>query len=107
MDREAVFALLSSVGLPLCYKTWHPDTPPPLPYMCYWCRSNNADLIADNINYCRVNEWAVELYTEAKDDEAESTIERLFTENEMVFLKNEAEITNEGPHEVLYLFSTI
>lgn len=107
MDRETLYALLSSVGLPLCYKTWLPDDAPPPPRMCYRYMNNDADLKADNVNFVRVSEWALELYTKAKDDEVEAAIERLFMENEIVFSKTEAEISSEGLYEVLYLFSTI
>lgn len=103
--RKKVYDLLKKTGLEVVYRTWDEGSNKPMPYICY--RVVDTDnLQADNCSFCPVTNWAVELYSERKDDESESKIEAVLKEAEIPFNKYESQI-QKGTLEILYLFTTI
>lgn len=103
--RKKIYDLLKSTGLEVVYRTWDEGSDLPMPYICY--RVVDSDNFqADNCSFCAVTNWAVELYSEHKDDENETKIEQVLKDAELPFNKYESQISK-GILEVLYLFSTI
>lgn len=75
MTRADIVAILNGTGLPVTYSAWPIQKAPPLPYIVYYYPSN-ADVKADNLNYCKVDRLVIELYTEDKDLATEDLVER-------------------------------
>ena len=106
MGREAVAAILRESGVAFAYKRWEPETPPPLPYALYRYVGNDGTLKADNVNYFPVSNWAIELYSAAKEGAVELSIEDALTAHGCAFAKHES-AGDEGSPSVTYLFSTV
>lgn len=103
--RQRIFEMLKQTGLNVVYRTWDEGSDGDMPYICF--RMVDTDNFnADNKSYVPVTNWAVELYSERKDDESESKIEEVLTNADLAFNKYESQI-QKGILEVMYLFSTI
>ncbi len=103
--RQKVYDLLSGTGLDVVYRTWDEGADKPMPYICY--RVVDTDNFqADNCSFCAVTNWAAELYSQYKDDDAEAKIEKALCDAELPFNKYESQI-EKGIMQVLYLFTTI
>ncbi len=103
--RQRIFEMLKQTGLNVVYRTWDEGSDSDMPYICF--RMVDTDNFnADNKSYVPVTNWAVELYSERKDDESESKIEEVLTNADLAFNKYESQI-QKGILEVMYLFSTI
>ena len=103
--RQRIFEMLKQTGLNVVYRTWDEGSDGDMPYICF--RMVDTDNFnADNNSYVPVTNWAVELYSERKDDESESKIEEVLTNADLAFNKYESQI-QKGILEVMYLFSTI
>jgi hypothetical protein len=103
--RERIFNMLKETGLEVVYRTWDEGSDKPMPYICFRV-VDTINFNADNISFCPVTNWAVELYSERKDDESEAKIEEVLAKAELPFNKYESQI-QKGILEVMYLFSTI
>jgi hypothetical protein len=103
--RQRIFEMLKQTGINVVYRTWDEGSDGDMPYICF--RMVDTDNFnADNKSYVPVTNWAVELYSERKDDESESKIEEVLTNADLAFNKYESQI-QKGILEVMYLFSTI
>lgn len=103
--RKQIYDLLKQTGLEVVYRTWDEGSDKPMPYICY--RLVDTDnFMADSYSYCPVENWAVELYSERKDDESESKIENALNGAKLAFNKYESQI-DKGILLVQYLFTTI
>jgi hypothetical protein len=103
--RQRIFEMLKQTGLNVVYRTWDEGSDGDMPYICF--RMVDTDNFnADNKSYVPVTNWAVELYSERKDDESESKIEEVLANADLAFNKYESQI-QKGILEVMYLFSTI
>lgn len=103
--REQIFNMLQKTGLDVVYRTWDEGADTQLPYIAYHLVDTD-NMHADNQVYCPITNWAVELYTMHKDDEAESKIEEVLKENKIGFNKQESQIEKDLMM-VLYLFQRI
>ena len=103
--REKIYSMLKATGLEVVYRTWDEGSDKPMPYICFRV-VDTSNFNADNTSFCPVTNWAVELYSERKDDESEAKIEEVLTNAELPFNKYESQI-QKGILEVMYLFSTI
>ena len=65
----------------------------------------SEDLLADNINYHRIEKLYVELYTDEKDFALEKKVETMLNNNGMVFSKDEDYIDTEQMHITVYTTS--
>lgn len=103
--REKIFKALKNTGLEVVYRTWSEGSEFKMPYIAY--RLIDTDNFgADNKMFCPVNNWAVELYSEKKDDESEQAVEDAINSLEVSFNKYESQIDKDTTL-VLYQFSTI
>lgn len=109
MTEKEVYQMLNGIGYPCAYRkfTVSPGNPAPqLPFICFYFPEDD-DLIADNINYCRINRLFVELYTENKDFEAEAAVEAVLRENDMAFDRIETYIDTESMWQITYRTSVV
>lgn len=85
MIRGDFGALLEEIGLP--YAFWEFDNEedaPELPYLIYYDIDPSV-FYADNQAYYLANKFAVELYTERKDDTLQAKLEAFFNSRNFTF----------------------
>lgn len=101
MTYKEIAEMLESTGLPYVYHSFTEEAPN-LPYLVFTYPDNN-DMSADNINYTHVVQLNLELYTESKDFETESIVEKMFTDNGLYYTKSTAYIESERMFQTLYI----
>lgn len=102
MTYKQVASMISSTGLPYAYYQFPEGTAQACPFICfYFTRSN--DLAADDTNYQRIRQLAVELYTDSKDFSTEETVENVLNSNGLFYTREETYIDTERMYMVTYL----
>lgn len=99
-----IVEMLKKIGYPFAYDHFaegDPDIYPP--FICYFIPNSN-NFSADGTVYFVTNRISVELYTDKKDLEAESKVEKVFREHGVFYEKSEVWIESEKLYEVLYQF---
>lgn len=98
--------MIKSANLPIAYYQFSEATAKAPPFICYYYPQDN-DFSADNVNYIRVNQLIVELYTDNKDFALEDTIEGILHDNDMFFDKTEAYIDDEKMYMITYTMEVL
>lgn len=104
MTFQEVATMVSGIGLESYYyqfETGPDDDPPALPYLCYYYTGND-DLAADNTNYQPIVELIVELYSDVKDFEHETTVETALNSAGLVYDKRTSYIESERMYLTTY-----
>lgn len=102
MTYKQVASMISSTGLPYAYYQFPEGTAQACPFICfYFTRSN--DLAADDTNYQKIRQLAVELYTDSKDFPTEETVENVLNSNGLFYTREETYIDTERMYMVTYL----
>ena len=94
MTTQEIAQMIAEVEIPFAYYQFEEGTAEPCPFICFYY-SNNDDVIADNLNYVKVANLVIELYTNYKDIALENKIEGILNAHEIVYSKNESYIDNE------------
>jgi len=106
MTLKEVTQMVVQVGVPVAYYQFSDDTAKPPPFICYYY-PNDDDFSADNINYARINQLVIELYTDNKDFALESQLETVLIQNDMYFSKTETYIDDEKMYMVTYTMEVL
>lgn len=101
MTTQEVFTMLSGVNVPVAYYQFPDDTQQAPPFICFFYTNSN-DVLADNTNYQKVERLVIELYTDNKDFNLESTVESVLNENDLVYTREETHLDSERMYEVIY-----
>ena len=101
MTTQEVFSMLSGVNVPVAYYQFPDDTAQAPPFICFFYTESN-DVLADNINYQKVERLVVELYTDNKDFDLESQVESALNNNDLVYTRDETYLDSERMYEVIY-----
>lgn len=88
------------------YYQWPVGLAPDPPYIVYYI-SSRSDFKADNINYVKLGDLVVEMYTATKDPQAESLAEAWFESEELAPDIEEADISSESMYEVIYTMEVV
>lgn len=94
MTYEEISNMIKSFGLPYAYYQFPEGTATVPPFICFYYEGNN-DLIADNINYAKVEHLVIELYTPTKDFALETLIGATLNEKEIPYTRYESYIDSE------------
>lgn len=105
MTTKEVSTMLGSLGIPTAYYQF-PEPQEGPPFLCFFYQSNN-DMLADDVNYVRIDHLVVELYTDNKDFDLERQLEGILTSNGMVWSKDEEVLDDERMYEVVYEMDVI
>ncbi len=92
---------ISSFGLPFAYYEFTNQTAVPTPFICYYL-ADSSDFAADGINYSKIRQLVIELYTDQKDFELEAGIEAKLTAAGLFYSRNEAAIDSEQMYMVTF-----
>lgn len=101
MTYAEVATMISAMGVPYAYYQFDAKTAQAPPFICFFY-SEDADLIADNINYQKLERLVIELYTDAKDFAMEAAVEGILRNYEIPYAKAETYIDSERLYEVIY-----
>lgn len=93
--------MIDSVGYPAAYFQFSANTGQAPPFICFFY-PNNLDMEADDSNYQKIEKLVIELYTDAKDFDAEAAVESVLGQNGMVWTRSETSIESERMYECIY-----
>lgn len=74
MTYEQISDMIAGVGLPYAYDHFEEGEAPDPPYICFMYPGRD-DFHADGINYAKIAELRIELYTDNKDFDLEDAVE--------------------------------
>lgn len=95
MRLSEIADMLDEIGVPVAYRAFEADgTAPAPPFICYLLPNSDPE-IADDINYAKIEELDIELYTSFKDFELEKTIENVLTSHGIAFTREETYLSDE------------
>lgn len=106
MTTKEVFTMLNGVGIPCVYHHFADDSGQQPPFICFYYPQDN-DFKADDINYSRINQMIVELYTDYKDFDLEECLETILFGSGLVWAKVETYIDSEKMYEVAYTMDVV
>lgn len=106
MTYEEINTMISSIGLDYTYYQFPEGEAPDLPYVLFYYPERN-DFQADGVNYAKVVQLNIELYTRNKDFTTEATLESVLDTYELSYSKEEQYIESEKMYEVLYIMEVM
>ena len=106
MTLTEIYNMVVQVGIPVAYYQFSDATAKEPPFICYYYQ-NDDDFSADNINYARINQLVIELYTDDKDFTLESQLETVLIQHDMYFNKTEVYIDDEKMYMVTYTMEVL
>lgn len=106
MTYQEIAAMMDEIGLPYSYYQFNNNTAVPPPFICFLYPGID-DVYADNINFQRVTQLNIELYTDNKDFAAEKRVEDVLAAYELSYYKEETYIDTEQLYETLYTMEVI
>lgn len=104
MTLAELNSILDATGYPVAYS--HFNEQKATPYITYLV-SYSSNFFADNKTYKRIDIAQVELYTDKKDLQAESTLETLLDSNEIAYETTETFIESEKLFQKIYEIGVI
>lgn len=101
MTYRDVKTMVQSIGLPFAYYQFTADTAVAPPFICFYFDESD-DEPADNMNWAKIRTLYIELYTDAKDFELESTVETVLANNDQFYTRSETYLDSERMMMVAY-----
>ena len=106
MTYQEIAQLVENFNLPYSYYQFKDNTGQEPPFVVFYYPGID-DLYADGINYQRITQLTIELYTDEKDFENEFVIEETLTEYGLSYDKTEVYIDDEKMHETIYTMEVV
>lgn len=101
MKRDDIYQMLLSIGLPVVYYSYPTSFYPDLDYITYSLPTSRTES-ADSTNSNKITTLNINLYTKKKDFEKEDMIERILTENNIVYIRTESYLSGQSMFEETY-----
>lgn len=101
MTVKQIAKMVADLGLPNAYHHFDEGNPTAPPYI-RWYFNGIDDMYADNINFQSIPELRIELYSDYKDFEHESTMESTFASSGWAYDKIDSYIESEKLYCTLY-----
>ena len=101
MTYREVKTMVQSIGLPFAYYQFTADTAVAPPFICFYFDESD-DEPADNMNWAKIRTFYIELYTDEKDFELESTVESVLASNDQFYTRSETYLDSERMMMVSY-----
>ena len=101
MTYDNVIEMLEEAGLPLAYDHFAEGESPDPPFLVFLFPGTD-NVFADDTVYKKIDQLNIELYTDKKDPEIETTIEDILLSHEPPYEKSEVWMESEKMYEVLY-----
>lgn len=97
MTAQELFEILKKTGYPTRYSHFSKAQKPP--FIAFLSNFSN-NFFADNKTFKNVNHWQIELYTETKDVEAETKVEKVLSD--FCWDKTEVFLNDENVFQIIY-----
>lgn len=97
MTHQEIAAMIAGTNIPNAYYQFSEDTAVPPPFICFYFTGDN-DVVADNLNYQKIDELTIELYTDEKDFALESQVEQALNDAGLVYSRDETYVDSEQMH---------
>lgn len=104
MTLAEIAYMVASFGFPWRYS--HFSKTPSLPYVVYFFPNSN-DVYADSVNYVDKRALHIELFTKAKDPDAEATIEAVLKDKGLTWYKQTDFLNDELIFQTVYEMEVI
>lgn len=101
MTFKEIKTMINSIGYSTAYYQFPDNTGQAPPFICFYF-PNNSDFKADDSNYCKIEHLVIELYTDTKDFDAESAVESVLSQYDIVWTRRETSIDSERMYECIY-----
>ena len=105
MTHNEIVEMLEETNLPIAYDHFAEGESPDPPFICFLFPGSD-NFSADGRVYLKIRNVNVELYTDLKDQELETTLETVLDRHGIFYQKSEVWIEEEKLYEVLYQFET-
>lgn len=106
MTFAEITNMIESTGIPSAYYQFPENKAPDPPFICYFYTSSQ-DFYADGINYQKIEELVIELYTDTKDIETELAVESVLTASGYTWAREETPLDSERLYEVIYTLQAV
>lgn len=93
--------MIAEIGLPYAYYAFTKQTAKAPPYVVYYTPGHD-DLFADNINYQKILQLRIELYTKTKRYDIEAEVEEVLRDHEITYTVTEDFIESDGVFMITY-----
>ncbi len=101
MTIPEINSMVESIGLPFNYYEFPEGTDQAPPYVV-WFLSRDNDFMADDSNYCDIEQLNIEFYSDSKDFETEAQIESVLKANGFTYYKESSKIASENLYQTSY-----
>ena len=101
MRYQELNEMIASIGLPYAYYQFPKGTGQAPPFICFFYSGDN-DFIAENQNYVKIEQLAVELYTNFWDDKLEARVETALKNAGLVYQRERVVLDSEKLFETIY-----
>lgn len=101
MTLKQLKQILDTTGYPVAYKMFSKQTTPSLPFIVYF-ETNSDNFKADNRVYQKVSKINIQLYTKAKSELAQKTLEDILDQNDIVYESYEDYLVEEKVFLISY-----
>lgn len=92
MGELKLVEILDSTGFEIAYSDFKEK--PKTPFIAYLL-SSTSSFMADNVEYLKIGQYRIELYTDEKNEVSQRKLEQAFEANEIIYEKDEAYIESE------------
>ena len=105
MTISEVKTMVESIGYSCTYYEFQ-GSAPAKPFVV-WYFPKSADFYADGLNYQKIEQLNIELYTRTKDFDAEAAVEAVLANYGLSWTREEQMIDQESGYEVLYIMEVL
>ena len=101
MTYTEIAQMIEEIGLPFAYYQFPKDTAKAPPFICFFYPAS-ADEMADDINYVKVTEVVIELYTAEKSLDLEAQVEAVLREHGQTYTRVESWLDDQRMYQETY-----
>lgn len=106
MTYQSVAEMIKSIGLPYAYYQFDEGQGSECPFVVFYYPDRD-DYAADGLNFVKIENLTIELYTANKDFETEAKLEAALEANDLCFEKSENYIDSEKCFEIVYTMEVL
>lgn len=99
-------ALKTALDMPVAHYQFNVGKAPSLPFAVYY-RAGRSDEAADDINFYKVSDMIIELYSETKDPASEELVESFLDALEIPYAVDDGWIDSEKMFMTIYRFQIL
>lgn len=106
MTYVEIAQMIEEIGLPFAYYQFSNKTAQAPPFICFFYPAS-ADEMADDVNYVKITEVVIELYTAEKSLELESQVETVLRDHGQTYTRTESWLDDQRMYMETYNLEVI